>query len=110
MVYIDSIAQGRVWTGTRASQIGLVDRVGTMQDAVDCAARMAKLKDYSTREYPEKKGFLEQLMSNYKKSVSKDLIKEEIGAEEWKVLQQVKQVRQMIGIPQARMPFTVDVN
>lgn len=110
MVYIDSIAQGRVWTGTRASQIGLVDRVGTMQDAVDCAARMAKLKDYRTREYPEKKGFLEQLMSNYKKSVSKDLIKEEIGAEEWKVLQQVKQVRQMIGIPQARMPFTVDVN
>jgi protease-4 len=39
--YIDSIAQGRVWIGNRATGIGLVDRIGSLQDAVDCAARMA---------------------------------------------------------------------
>lgn len=110
MAYVDSIAQGRVWTGTHALEVGLIDRIGTMQDAVDCAARMAKLKDYRTREYPEKKSFLEQLMSNYKKSIKKDLIKEEIGITQFKLMQQVKQVEQMMGIPQARMPFTIEIN
>ena len=43
--YIDSIAQGRVWTGERALQIGLVDRLGGLEDAITCAARMAKLKE-----------------------------------------------------------------
>lgn len=110
MIYIDSIAQGRVWTGSRGVAIGLVDRIGTMQDAVDCAARMAKLKEYRTKEYPEKKNFIEQLMSNYKKSIKKDLIKEEIGGDQFKLLQEIKKVKDMIGIPQARLPFTVEIN
>src|SRR6188508_880329 len=50
---VDSIAQGRVWSGNRAIGIGLIDKFGGLQDAVDCAARMAKLKDYRLREYPE---------------------------------------------------------
>ena len=110
IVYVDSIAQGRVWTGSRALQVGLVDRIGTMQDALDCAARMAKLKDYKVKEYPEKKNIFEQIMNTYKKSIKKDLIKEEIGESQMRVLQQVKQVRQMIGVPQARLPFSVDIN
>jgi protease-4 len=108
--YIDSIAQGRVWMGTRALQVGLIDRVGTMQDAMDCAARMARLKEYRVKEYPEKKSFLDQIMKSYKKAIKKDLIKEEIGEEQVKLLKQVKQVKQMIGIPQARLPFVVDIN
>jgi protease-4 len=99
-----------VWTGSRGVMVGLVDRIGTMQDAVDCAARMAKLKEYRTKEYPEKKNFIEQLMSNYKKSVKKDLIKEEIGGDQFKLLQEIKKVKEMIGIPQARLPFTVEIN
>ena len=110
IVYVDSIAQGRVWTGSRALQVGLVDRIGTMQDALDCAARMAKLKDYKVKEYPEKKNIFEQIMNTYKKSIKKDLIKEEIGESQMRVLQQVKQVRQMIGVPQARLPYSVDIN
>jgi protease-4 len=110
IVYVDSIAQGRVWTGSRALQVGLVDRIGTMQDALDCAARMAKLKDYKIKEYPEKKNIFEQIMNTYKKSIKKDLIKEEIGESQMRVLQQVKQVRQMIGVPQARLPYSVDIN
>ena len=53
--YIDSIAQGRVWIGSDGLRVGLVDRIGNLQDAIDCAARMAKLKDYRVKEYPEKK-------------------------------------------------------
>lgn len=81
-----------------------------MQDALDCAARMAKLKDYKVKEYPEKKNIFEQIMNTYKKSIKKDLIKEEIGESQMRVLQQVKQVRQMIGVPQARLPYSVDIN
>jgi protease-4 len=111
VVYIDSIAQGRVWTGSRAIQVGLVDKIGTMQDAVDCAVRMAKLSSgYSVREYPEKKSLLDQLMSSYKKSIKKDLIKEELGEESVQLIKQMKQVKQMIGVPQTRLPFTVAVN
>ncbi len=109
-IYIDSIAQGRVWTGSYGVQVGLVDRIGTLQDAMDCAARMAKLKEYRVKEYPEKKTILEQLMNNYKKSVKTKLIKEEIGEEQFKAYKELKKVKQWIGVPQTRLPFSVDIN
>ena len=108
--YIDSIAQGRVWTGVRAIQVGLVDRIGTMQDAVNCAAKMAKVSDYGVKEYPEKKSLIEQIMNSYKKTIKKDLIQEELGGETIQLMQQMKAVKQMIGVPQTRLPFTITVN
>jgi protease-4 len=110
VTYIDSIAQGRVWTGSRGLQVGLVDRIGTMQDAMDCAARMAKMDSYHVKEYPEKKTLFEQIMNSYKKSVKTKMIKEEIGVDQMRILKELKQVKQMIGIPQARLPFMVDIN
>ncbi len=56
--YVDSIAQGRVWTGTRAKGIGLIDRFGGIDEAVKCAARMAKLTNYRVNEYPEAAKYL----------------------------------------------------
>jgi protease IV len=108
---VDSIAQGRVWTGTSAKKIGLTDRVGGLQDAIDCAARMADIKksDIKLREYPEKKSFIEQLMGGYKKSVSTQLIKEQIDPAVLQVLGELKQVKQMVGVPQARIPFMVNI-
>jgi len=110
MDYVDSIAQGRVWTGTRGMGIGLVDRIGTMQDAIDCAVKMAKLSSYRIKEYPEKKNMIEELLENYKKSIKTNLIKEEIGEKEYKILQQVKQLKKTIGEPQSRLPFMVDTH
>jgi protease-4 len=110
VAYIDSIAQGRVWTGARAIGVGLVDKIGTMQDAMDCAARMAKLKGYRVKEYPERRSLFEQLMNSYKRSIKTKMIKEEIGEDQARVLQELKQVKQMIGIPQARLPVVVTVN
>jgi protease-4 len=109
IVYIDSIAQGRVWTGSRAISVGLVDRIGTMQDAVNCVVGMAKLKSYRIKEYPQKKNILEQILENYKKTVKVNLIKEEIGVKEYGLLQQVKQVKNMIGEPQSRLPFMMEL-
>lgn len=106
---VDSIAQGRVWTGQRALQIGLVDKLGNINDAVACAARMSKLKEYTLREYPEKKNFLEDLLKNYKEEMKVKTIKEEIGEDQYSILQQLKNIRSMIGIPQTRLPFELDI-
>ncbi|RFM27203.1 signal peptide peptidase SppA [Deminuibacter soli] len=108
--YIDSIAQGRVWTGERAIEVGLVDRIGTMQDAIASAAHMAKLKNYSTAEYPEKKSLLEQLLGgSVSQTIRVNMAKEEIGATDYQMLQQVKKVKTWFGIPQTRMAFDLNV-
>ena len=59
---IDAIAGGRVYTGKQALELGLVDRLGSMSDAIEFAANEAKIKDYEVRVVPEQKSFLEQLM------------------------------------------------
>lgn len=105
--YIDSIAQGRVWLGARSITIGLADRIGTLQNAIDCAARMAKLSEYSLREYPEKKSLLERIMTNYKRSIKTKMITEEIGEEPYKTIAELKKIKQSIGITQARLPFLI---
>lgn len=109
VTYIDSIAQGRVWTGKRGIGVGIVDRTGTLQDAVNCAARMANIYNYRTREYPEQKTWLEELtdQSFSAQSSQKALIKE-IGVDQYNLLQQVKQLKQITGVPQSRLPFTID--
>jgi len=111
ITYIDSIAQGRVWTGTRAIHIGLVDRIGSLQKAVECAARLAKVKEYRTREYPEQKSFYEQIFgAGYSNDIKEKAIKEEIGEQQYKMLKQFKQVQTLFGIPQTRLLFSFDVN
>ena len=109
MEMVDSIAQGRVWTGQNALTLGLVDRLGNMNDAIACAARMANLKSYRLREFPLKKGFLESIMNNFSTEIKAKAIKEEIGAEQYNMLQQVKNVKAMVGIPQTRLPFALDI-
>jgi protease-4 len=109
MVMVDSIAQGRVWTGQRALQMGLVDRLGNINDAVRCAARMAKTDDYSLKEYPEKKNFVEKLFNDYKNDGKVKTIKEEIGEEQYFVFKQIKSIRKMMAIPQARLPFEISI-
>ena len=108
IVYIDSIAQGRVWTGKRGIGVGIVDRTGTLQDAVNCAARMAKIYDYRTREYPEQKTWLEELTEqSYSAQASQKALIKEIGVDQYNLLQQVKQLKQITGIPQSRLPFVI---
>jgi protease-4 len=105
--YIDSIAQGRVWIGVDAVKIGLVDKIGTLNDAIVSASKMAHLKGYSIKSYPENKSFIEELINGYENSIKVKAIKEEIGVVQWETLQQVKSIQQMMGQPQTRMPIFV---
>ncbi len=103
--YVDSIGQGRVWSGEKGLKLGLVDRIGGVQDALDCAARMAKLKSYRLREYPEPENFLDLLLNNYKQSVKAKAIREDLGEEGVKWYQMISDYQSSAGIPQTRLPF-----
>jgi protease-4 len=61
---IDDIAGGRVYTGKQALELGLVDRMGTLHDAIAFVAERAKLTDYDVRVIPKPKSFLEQLLDD----------------------------------------------
>lgn len=105
--YIDSIAQGRVWIGADAIKVGLVDRIGNLNEAITSASKMAKLKGYSIKVFPEPKSFIEDLITDYEDKVKSKAIKEEIGVAQWNAFQQIKSIQQMVGVPQARMPIFV---
>jgi protease-4 len=62
---VHAMAQGRVYTGAQALEIGLVDKLGDLEDAIACAARMAKLKDYRLKNPPEQKDQLEMLLESF---------------------------------------------
>jgi protease-4 len=104
VAYIDSIAQGRVWSGQDDIKIGLVDKLGSLQHAIDCAARMAKVSDYRLREYPETESWINRLL-NQPSGDPAGKIKEQIGAEQYQLFQQVVRLKQMCNSVQARMPF-----
>jgi protease IV len=61
---IDDLAGGRVYTGKQALELGLVDRLGTLHDAIKFVAEQAKLTDYDVRVIPKPKSFLEQLLED----------------------------------------------
>lgn len=105
--YVDSIAQGRVWTGKRAIEIGLIDRFGGLEAAVQSAAKMAKLTDYHVREYPETETLFEQIFGKTTPVSYTALLKKEMGEENYKVFEQIKKVKEMTNRIQARMPFEI---
>lgn len=104
MAYVDSVAQGRVWSGDDALRLGLIDKIGGLQDAINSAARLAKLDDYRLREYPQKENWLNSIL-NKNRETPQAIIKQEIGADNYKVYRQLQQVQQMVGTIQARLPY-----
>jgi len=107
--YINSIGQGRVWTGSQAVKIGLVDRLGNINDAIKSAAKKANIKSYKLVTYPEQKSFLTKFGAGLSAEIKQNAIKSELG-ENFKYYEQVKQVTQMMRIPQARMPYNIAIN
>jgi protease-4 len=107
---VDSIAQGRIWTGSEALKIGLVDKIGNLNDALKEAASLAKIKTYSIQNFPEYEKDFADIFAKFPFAKSKEaLIKEELGEENYFILQQIKKVQLQKGI-QARMPFEININ
>jgi protease-4 len=78
---IDAIGQGRVWTGKRALELGLVDELGGIETAIKSAAELAQITDYSLGEYPVKKDFFMSLLEESSENVSERITKGILGKE-----------------------------
>ncbi|RIV73857.1 signal peptide peptidase SppA [Flagellimonas aequoris] len=108
---VDSLAQGRVWSGIDAKANGLVDELGNLDDAIAAAAEMAGLESYGIRQYPKYKTDFERFMENLggvKAKIGQELIQEEIGTEAYKMLKEFKDLSKQEGI-QAKMPFSLNI-
>lgn len=108
---VDSMAQGRVWSGVDAKRIGLVDELGNLNDAIAEAAKMANIDEYGIKKFPRYKTGFERLMEDLGGASAKakqDFIEEEVGAEAYSILKQFKSTMEQKGI-QARMPFVLDI-
>lgn len=100
---VDKIAQGRVWTGEQALKIKLVDRLGSLDDAVAEAARRAKAKDYAVTAYPAPASWLDDFISNQGSSYFEQEVRSALGSY-YHPLMFVKSLKGTDCI-QARIPF-----
>lgn len=100
---VDSIGQGRVWSGADAVKIGLVDELGGLNEAVSYAAKKAKLKDYKIKDYPKRKEPLLEMLGASQEEMETRAIKSKLG-EQYIYLQQLKHVLGSKGV-QARLPY-----
>lgn len=104
---LDLIAQGRVWTGNQALKIGLVDALGDLDTAIEEAAKLAELSDYSLRDFPKKQDFFESFFSNQKEELTTRAMKEYLG-NDYQLFKTIKEIKEQDFI-QARMPYDIDI-
>lgn len=104
---IDSIGQGRVWSGEDAKEIGLVDEIGNLNDAVAAAAQLAGLSDYSTKEFPKMidpfEAFVKELTGEQEEAMAKNLL-----GNQFRFYKELKKIESMKG-PQARLPYLIEI-
>ncbi|WP_372974811.1 signal peptide peptidase SppA [Muriicola sp.] len=107
----DSLAQGRVWSGTEALQLGLVDQLGGLDDAIAEAAALADISSFSVRRYPRYKSNFEMLMedlSGASERARENLLKSELGEEGYLLYREVRNAVRQKGV-QARLPFSLTI-
>lgn len=104
---VDSVGQGRVWTGAQALELGLVDKLGDIEDAVLAAAQKAGLEDYSIVKYPAIKQPFEAFMSTSTDKLKAWMFYKEFGIY-YDHYKQVKSVVEQSGV-QSRIPYQLNV-
>ncbi len=104
---VDSIGQGRVWTGAQAVELKLVDRLASLDEAIKAAAQKAKITDYRVAEYPRSKDPFAEIWSVSKEKVKAMMIDEELG-DYGKYLKELKKAVGHTGI-QARIPYLIEI-
>lgn len=104
---VDSIGQGRIWSGIQAQKLGLVDELGGIDKAIAIAASEAKIKTYKTVYFPEQKSFFETF---FKKMDDKTMVnlKKELGST-YKFYEYLQSMQKLEGT-QMRLPFFAEIN
>jgi len=106
---VDNIGQGRIWSGTEALQLGLVDTLGGLDAAISMAASMAGLTDFRITALPVLKDPLQQILEQITGKSTPDIYMKQALGEDYIYYQTIRKIREMKGV-QARMPFEIMVN
>jgi len=105
---VDSIGQGRVWSGTDAKRIGLVDESGGLRASVEEAAKLAGIETYSLRELPVAEDPFTRILAQLSGEIRMRILKNELG--EFKNLfDEIREIKDLSGI-QARLPYFIEVH
>lgn len=109
---VDAIAQGRVWAGTDAVKNGLVDELGGLDKAIAYAAKLAKVKEYKTENYPEFEMTFDKFLAGKSGlplgKTKEEMIKEEIGEENYRVIERIRRANQLRGA-QVILPYEITI-
>ena len=106
---VETIAQGRVWTGADAVKNGLVDELGGLDLALKYAAEAADIQDYKIKEFPVFEKNLDKMLEDLGLAkAKKTILAEELGEENYKLLKEVKRLSQKKGA-QLSFPFSTEI-
>ena len=107
---VNEVAQGRVWTGAKAKELGLVDEIGDLATAIDEAASLAGLEKYRVRNFPAIQDPLTELLNQLQKKdnqIAQNILKNELG-DYYEVLQIIKGSEDKMQI-MMQMPFDIEI-
>lgn len=105
---VDSIGQGRVWSGTDAKTLGLVDEFGGLTRAIELAAELASVKDYRIWSLPEQKEWFEELINQITGNDPTTRLQQALG-EDYRLYKYYMDIKEMKGI-QARMLYQIEIH
>lgn len=110
---VDAIAQGRVWAGAEAVENGLVDELGGLDAAIAYAAKLGKSDSYTTENFPKYEMTIDKYFAGLSglpfAKTKEDFIKEEVGAENYQVIERIRRVSQLRGT-QVIMPYEITIH
>jgi protease-4 len=105
---VDSIAEGRVWSGTSALRLGLIDEIGGLKDAIKGAASLAGIETYSIRELPAIEDPYMKLLSQLGGELKMNLLKKELG-DSFRFYRELTEIIELSGI-QTRLPYFIEIH
>jgi len=105
---VDSIAEGRVWSGISAHKLGLVDEIGGLKDAITGAAALAGVETYSITELPAVEDPYTKLINQFTGELKMSLLRKELG-ESFRFYKELMEIRNMSGV-QARLPYLIEIH
>ena len=105
---IEKIAEGRVWTGEAAKELGLVDELGGLDKALEIAAQKANVEAYSVINYPGKSSIFDSILENGKKDYINGQLAETFG-EYYHFMKSIQNLKEADRI-QARLPFDLQIH
>ena len=104
---IDKIGQGRVWTGSKAVELGLVDEIGDLDKAIDIAVQLAEVEEYEVVSYPAESDFMTKLLDEDKGEYLETMAQKTLG-DYYRSIRFIRNIRNCHPV-QARMPFELNI-